>query len=244
MGAPEDRRPAFHGRRLWGGHPALFHTRLPSPRQEGPREGGSSSAERLARSRSAGRKAAGATIAEPTEERRVGEPDGRGWFADPELLCRGKTARRPCPSNGWAAGELGGRAGGPEAGFSRPQASARPPGLFKDGRRPRRGLTSRGWSGSRTVLVSGRPGWWSRALCRSRARGKSKWGGRPGNGWARRRTGGRPFTAAGFGAATRPFRKTLPSPPADGACAGGRVAPPSPPGCLARGVAAIASTVR
>ena len=78
--------------------------------------------------------AAGTTVAEPTEERRVGEPDGRAGFADPVLLCRGKTARRPSSSNGLTAGELGGRAGGPEAGCSRPQASGRPPGLFK--RRP------------------------------------------------------------------------------------------------------------
>ena len=41
-----------------------------------------------------------------------------------------------------------------------------------------------------------------------------KWAGGCGIGWARRRTGGRLFTAVGFGAATRPFQRRPPSPPA------------------------------
>ena len=66
VGAPEDRRPAFHGRRLRCGHPALQDGGSDCEEVE-RREGGSSSAERPARSRSAGRKAAGATMALPPE---------------------------------------------------------------------------------------------------------------------------------------------------------------------------------
>ena len=80
---------------------------------------------------------------------------------------------------------------------------------------------SGGWSGSRTVLVSGRPGWWSRALCRFRARGKS-------NGRAAGRLGGRAGgPEAGCSrpqALARPpglFKRRPPSPPAGGPRAGG-----------------------
>ncbi len=68
-----------------------------------------------------------------------------------------------------------------------------------------------GWSGSRTVHVSGRPGWWSRALCRSREWGKSRWVGGRGLGG---RAGGpedgfsRPQAS---GAATRPCRMEAPT---------------------------------
>ena len=218
-------------------------------------------------------------MAEPTEERRVGEPDGRGWFADPELLCRGKTARRRLPSNGWAAGELGGRTGGPEAGFSRPQASGRPPGLFK--RRPpsrppmelarvgagcgasaesscvggdRNGFgrlaelaepscrtLSGGWSGSRTVLVSGRPAG-GHVHCADPARGGNQ------NGRAARRLGGRAGGPEdclhgrrlwrGHPAFSKDGRR--PRSRVELARVGGWRRRPHP-GCLARGVVACAS---
>ena len=50
-----------------------------------------------------------------------------------------------------------------------------------------------------------------------RGRGEIEMGGWPGNGWARRRTGGRQFTAAGSGAATRPCGlRSLEGPEGDG----------------------------
>ncbi len=79
---------------------------------------------------------------------------------------------------------------------------------------------SGGWSGSRTVHVSGRPGWWSRALCRSRARGKSKWAGGRGMGG---RTGGPEDGSSRPQAPGRPpglFKRRPPSPPTDGSSSG------------------------
>ena len=118
VGAPEDRRPAFHGRRLRSGHPA-FQDGGSDGEEAERREGGSSSAERLRGADLRGGKLRGPQwlYRQSSSGRRSGW--AAGW-AEPELLWRGTNARRPSPSNGRAGVELGGRAGGPEAGFSRP----------------------------------------------------------------------------------------------------------------------------
>ncbi len=208
VGAPEDRRTAVHGRRLRRGHPAFSKD---GRRHRPPME--LARVERVAHC-------------------------AREWSAWVVVTCT-----VPIPRAGEI--KMGGR---PGIGWARPEDRRTAfhgrrlrrghPAFSKDGRHHRLGWNSRGWSGSRTVLVSGRPGWWSRALCRSRARGKSKWVGGRGLGGRARRTGGRLFTAAGSGAATRPFKRRPASPPADGARADGRVGCHPRPGCLARGVVA------
>ncbi len=130
------------------------------------------------------------------------------WTAGVVVTCTVPIPRAGEIKMGWSAGEWVGAPEDRRPAFHGRRLRGGHPALWKDGRHhcPRMELArvervahcAREWAA----------GWWSRALCRSRARGKSKWGGRPGNGWARRRTGGRLFTAAGSGAATRPCGKT------------------------------------
>ena len=178
-----------------------------------------------------------------------------------ELHRRGTAARRPSPSNGWAGVELGGRAGGPEDGPGRRLRRGHP--ALQDGgsdgeeAERREGGSSSASSLRGADLRGGKLGGHDGPTAdgastsphgaASAGHGGSqtlpiKWMGGCGIGWARRRTGGRLFTAAGFGAATRPFQKTAAVPPGGGACAGGWVLP-SPLGCLARGVVEFASAL-
>ena len=168
-GGPED----GPGRRLRRGHPAL-------------QDGGSDGEEAERREGGAVRRAACAEPicgAESWEATMVLCPTADGASTPPHgAASAGHGGSQTLPIKwaggcgiGWARRRTGGRLL-TAAGSG---AATRP--FQKTAAIPARRWSLRGWSGSRTVLVSGRPGWWSRALCRSRARGKSKWGGRSGD---------------------------------------------------------------
>jgi len=128
-GGPED----GPGRRLRRGHPALQDGGSDGEEAE-RREGGSSSASSLRGADLRGGKLGGHDG--PTADGASTPPHG--------AASAGHGGSQALPIK-WVGGcGMGGRAGGPEAGFSRPQASGRPPGLISS----TAAITTTGWTSS------------------------------------------------------------------------------------------------
>ena len=236
VGAPADRRLAFHDHSLRGGHPALLkHGRHPHggmdleragwrgaalPRRC-PARGAAGFAQRLVGARLQGRSGdAGGwrDVAIPTagwtsrgwRDAAIAAAAARraGWwilrsvfvggapsrqlrmvtFALPRLRMELERAGAVRRSALRGADLRGGKLRGPRW-LSRQRSGGRRTGRAGVVRRP--GAALSGQDGSQALLI--------------------KWVGGCGIGWARRRTGGRLFTAAGFGAPTRPCRMEAPT---------------------------------
>ncbi len=141
VGAPEDRRTAFHGRRLWRGHPTFSKDgRRHRRRADLARVGAGCGAPAES---SCGAESCGTHDGSTARVAPVGGAGGRVVGRAGASLARHDSSRA-LPIK-WVGGRgLGGRAEGPEDGCSRPQASARPPGLAGWRLRLRRGRAQRG----------------------------------------------------------------------------------------------------